>query len=62
MSGATRSRTVESYLRSKAAGNPTVEYILALIDSPFAEKPWIEAKIIREVKHELNSSKTPPKQ
>jgi hypothetical protein len=34
---------------------PTVEYILSLIDSPFAEKPWIEAKVIREVKHELNS-------
>jgi hypothetical protein len=34
---------------------PTVEYILSLIDSPFAEKPWIERKIIREVKIELNS-------
>jgi hypothetical protein len=41
---------------------PTVEYILSLIDSPFAEKPWIEPKIIREVKHELNSGKTPSKQ
>jgi hypothetical protein len=34
---------------------PTVEYILSLIDSPFAEKPWIEHKRIREVKIELNS-------
>jgi len=41
---------------------PAVEYILSLIDSPFAEKPWIEPKIIREVKHELNSGKTPSKQ
>jgi TniQ len=41
---------------------PTVEYILSLIDSPFAEKPWIEAKVIREVKHELNSGKAPSKQ
>ncbi len=41
---------------------PTVEYILSLIDSPFAGKFWIEAKIIREVKHELNSGKTPSKQ
>jgi AraC-like DNA-binding protein len=41
---------------------PTVEYILSLIESQFAEKPWIEARIIREVKHELNSGKTPSKQ